>query len=285
MDYAQYRTNSPLGDEDRQNALPTTTRATKASPIVDGVLRVSDTYLEIVDQPYYSKGAKAPFIFLCITAACVFTAYLSLTALSSRTVLTISDIAFSSLFSSAPFIAGILWLRWEFKKGLFSYTHAPIILNRHNRTIYVFKHNGSNGVLAVPWDKLFFCIGGIIIPKRYDNGFRSVLAIVVDDDGIVRDAFGLGNTDHTIEFLQRKWAYFQLYMEKGVDAVPPPPCIVPGRETWRESFSTVVGWFGGGWLAIIFSPVILLQTTARHLGFLISKTPEWPADVKAACQW
>ncbi|WP_035055112.1 DUF6708 domain-containing protein [Andreprevotia chitinilytica] len=288
MDYTglliKYRINRPLSDEERQNALPKELPATSETPGIDGVLHLSDSYLEIVDKFYRYKGFATPFI-LAFIVICGGAIVLSTKAVffSKVFLIDIPAIVFILLGIVAP-LGGIGWLIWVLGKEFFTYIHFPIILNRQNRMVYVFRHNGPDGVLAVPWDKLFFCIGKAYGRGRGEKYFLSVRAHVVDDNGIVRDTFDLGTSAYEEEIIRVKWEYFRLYMEQGIKSVPAPPCIVHGRETLRESIATVSSWFGILLIAVIFLPVFILQVFLRYLGLWTCKTPMWPADVKAACQ-
>ncbi|WP_156970613.1 DUF6708 domain-containing protein [Andreprevotia chitinilytica] len=289
MDYTgllvKYRINCPLTDEDRENVLSKTTPATAQPPGIDGVLGISTSSLQIVDKFHYYKGFTLPFTLLGIGLCLWFYSAIWLIFLDDKWRAAAGAGAIWALvFVTAlvlPSVGVLLWLVGKEKR---TYTHYPIMLNRQNRMVYVFKHNGPNGVLAISWDKLFFCIGKAYGQARGEDYFRCVRAHVIDENDMVRETFDLGNSNYDLETIRRRWEYFRLYMEQGMDAVPPPPSIIRGSETLIESFRTASSWFGVVLAAIIFSPVILIQAPIRYLALLTSKTPVWPADVKAACQ-
>ena len=58
-------------------------------------------------------------------------------------------------------VAGMAYLLYYIMLRLeyFAHTHYPIRFNRVTQMVHVFRHDGPDGALTVPWESVFFHIG------------------------------------------------------------------------------------------------------------------------------
>ncbi|WP_143136389.1 DUF6708 domain-containing protein [Burkholderia ubonensis] len=164
-------------------------------------------------------------------------------------------------------------------REFFSYSYFPIRFNRQTRMIHVFRHNGRNGVLSVPWDQVYFHIG----KGEVNRDLTDIRGHVMDGDNVI-DTFAVGHFFGRDEQPVRQiWKFIVVYMEQGPQALPKD--MVIGTSTSR-SWTNCFLWAKS--YCDIFLPIPLvnwvataLVTCMRWLVMQSCKDPVWPAEIEA----
>ncbi|WP_155696732.1 DUF6708 domain-containing protein [Burkholderia stagnalis] len=243
------------------------------------VIRLNSTYLELVDGVYSNRGAMSQigliFIFAMLS-------------------MLVSDFAGNSpwwnLLISAVFsglmVSFALFCMWKIGEW-FGFTHYPIRLNRINRTVYVFRRDGT--ILSARWDDLYFALR---VNSRA-AGFCTVgiCGLVLKDSKTVEEMFVFGYASTSRENCLRHWEFIRRYMEEGPRAVLNVPGlglylpIADKRETLYEGWIELVS--NDAWNPVfkwLMFPFHVLFFIGRLVNRVTSKVPMWPADVEAACR-
>jgi hypothetical protein len=172
----------------------------------------------------------------------------------------------------------------------FTYTHFPILLNRKNRKVYVFRPSRPNRpILVADWDKLFFTLGRCNKGSTPGQNWDIRAHVLADDRKTVLDTFSFSYFSTSQEQVLSHWEFLRRYMEDGpqeefrqVEVCMP---IAEHRETLRFALNRFyVNFKGGLGLWIMLLPVWLVCVLGRWLGGLTCRTPIWPADIEAACR-
>ena len=167
-------------------------------------------------------------------------------------------------------------------KDFFCYTHYPIRFNRVNRKVYLFRHNKKNGVMTLDWDKVHWCVGRGRDVGHYIYELRGH---VLDDNGIVRYTFAVGQyRESHVEILQH-WEMIRLYMEDSPAALPYPPLALTlsTRPTLRNCMLLNMSWLGAHLSKAVFI-LSVLWGFFRWLALKTCREPLWPNEVEAQCQ-
>lgn len=257
MDYAgidarnlRFAVNRPLTVAEERGRLNIS--APIGMPVRSGlsVIRISASYLEVVDRWYPVKGFN---VWLSVLGALAFvptSTYLLINLIISgepfkedeRWILWCfwAFIAPLSLF----ILAGIVWL---FRSECFRWTHYPIRLDRVSRKVHFFRQNGT--VATGDWDRLFFFIGESTTPPI--GRTHDIRTHFLSEDGeTVLETFSLGyEYMGSRQDLLELWEFIRQYME-GNDEVVARLCTsvqicIPVHDR-KEGFSFgVVRTFAG----------------------------------------
>ncbi|MEX3844722.1 DUF6708 domain-containing protein [Paraburkholderia sp. BR10882] len=148
------------------------------------------------------------------------------------------------------FCAGILL------KDCFNYRHKTIRFNRKNRMVYAFRHNGKNGVVAVPWDKAFFFTDRQTSSPLF-GGAPTVLRcfVLAEDDKTIVNTFSFGKRTvnggsetsawgaNVLEQLLANFEFVRKFMEDGPESLPPIKEYLPEGPSLRASASVLFSNF------------------------------------------
>ncbi|AIY41487.1 hypothetical protein LT85_2329 [Collimonas arenae] len=173
-----------------------------------------------------------------------------------------------------------LCIRFEF----FTYTHFPIRFNRITRKIHVFRGNGPNGVLTVPWDDAFFHIGH----SQKTPNLCDIRGEILDGD-IVKDTFALGHFFERPQPVLEMWEFIRRYMEEGPEAVAENPLdryvglSVTGSFKNCLIMSRIFYGADTPFTQVISLPLVALSTATRWLIFKTCKVPVFPPEIEAEC--
>ena len=173
-----------------------------------------------------------------------------------------------------------------FRKESFAWTHYPIRLNRKTRMMYVFRTNGT--VLSVPWDEVFFTLGGAGGSGLIQNW--DLRGHVLDKDGnTVKESFTFSMVSNKKEDLYQLWEFIRRYMEEGPqDLYKQVEFCMPVSEK-RESYffglkRLIVNFKGQPFLQALMMPIFLLYSIGRVFAMWTSRIPKWPQEVENACR-
>lgn len=303
MDYVgliqKFKINRELTEEERANQLKQKQRL-DVKPIYElAVTKLNSTFLESVDKFYGWKGFVSAVTLSIIGIFGYFYAWI----LQMFLVAPIfpADSAYRMHFDpngirAAPqFVSALgitaLWLPllvlaiWCLRKESFAYTHYPIRLNRKNRTVYVFRLNGS--VLAAKWDDLFFSLGrGARLSHKREWDIRG--HVLADDRKTVLETFVFSVHSDDQDFVRRHWEFLRRYMKDGpkdaVALVQIFSAVADQRETTKLGFYRMWANLGFGTILGFFTlPLVLPLWLGRVFAMRTSKVPVWPAEVQAAC--
>ncbi|HQU87664.1 MAG TPA: hypothetical protein PK620_03495 [Denitromonas sp.] len=280
----KYPINRFLTDQERERQLRRGERLDVEPAYQLSMIRMSSTYVELVDKFFEWKGFLTAF---AIVVAVMFVAGIS--------AMGVSSIIDGSIHEFWPHLVGMFLVlvvpilfvaQWMFRKDAFTYTHYPIRLNRKTRMVHVFRVDGT--VLSVPWGDVFFCIGSLPQSNYEIQGH------VLDTDGkTVRETFSfcdIAGSWKESESLKHYWEFVRRYMED-VDLGPihvHARYVLPianKRESFMQGWDRSLSMFGAlpfplklGLLAIY-----VVTYPGRWIAMTTSKLPVWPEEVEATC--
>lgn len=251
------------------------------------VIRMNSTYLESIDKFYSWKGALTGF--LSIPLVMFGWAYLDALLSEIPKIPYPSDglgpLGFLILLSIMliPFFYGLFFL---LRKESFAWTHYPIRLNRNTRMVYVFRTNGT--VLSVPWDEVFFTLGGAGGSGLIQNW--DLRGHVLDKDrNTVKESFTFSIVSNNKDDLYKLWEFLRRYMEGGPqDLYKQVEFCMPVSDR-RESYffglkRLIVNFKGLPFLQTLMMPFFLLYSIGRVFAMWTSRIPKWPQEVENACR-
>lgn len=241
----------------------------------------NSTYLEMIDRWYSIRGGMQTILGVLISI--VFYA----------AILSVIWVLIVDLFREKNYLVDVValilfylmsWgvmrmIKRTLGREFFSYSYFPIRFNRQTRMIHVFRHNGRNGVLSVPWDQVYFHIG----KGEVNRDLTDIRGHVMDGDNVI-DTFAVGHFFGRDEQPVRQiWKFIVVYMEQGPQALPKD--MVIGTSTsrswtncflWAKSYCDI-------WLPIplITWVATALVTCMRWLVMQSCKDPVWPAEIEA----
>lgn len=304
----RYRLNRPVSDDENAARLSIGQSVSDSPKDSRSVFSMNETFLEVCDGNYSEKGWGVVAFTLpgIVSLAGVVLLLWMMTHIPPiyeqrgqlgliRGVLGV-------------FLIVMLWFLgiglWALSRDCFTYTHKPVRLNRRDRMIYAFKHNGTGGVVSVPWDSAF-----LYVERRPKAGItrtapRMVRCLVLDEKGRVKDTFSLGRRFVTAfdegstgdlevtNALNANFEYIRRFMEGGPSVVPAAseflPTDVSLRNMLKEQFD--------GASDLLNSPNPMLKyfmfgaaiptfflALAGYLAQLTCRKPVWPDEVERAC--
>jgi hypothetical protein len=246
-----------------------------------GLLKVNSVFIEYVDQHFFSRGWAAmggvPIAGVLLYFSLLFAFTASGPLANGKPPSQAMLVAvWTAVFVLTSGFLGVIFLL--LRKDFFCYTHYPVRFNRHNRKIYVFKHNGPDGVQELNWDEGFWFVGYNDADRDYD-----IRCHVVDSDGIIRHTFGVARSSETETEALQHWEMIRRYMEEPLSTLPFPPLrlYLTTTPTWRNCFIIQVGSMGG------ISKYMLLSLPWAFFRWISQKTcrhPNWPDWVEVDCQ-
>jgi hypothetical protein len=287
----KYPVNRPISDEEKGYQLNKKKRLALAPISQMTTIRMNSTFMEVVDKFYAYKG----FMLMLVLPVFLGIIFWVLPTFVGLVLDQWDEMSSSSRTSASLFLLLVLgislsmaaWLGYMIKKEMFTYTHWPVRLNRKNRMVYVFRHNGPGGVLAVKWDDVFICFAPG--KAKYAGNYNwDIRCHVLDAKGLIKDTFTIGEFDTGLtDTLRAHWEFFRRYMEEGTQHLPAIEEYLP-IASHREGF-----WFGlrrasanmyaNFVLWVIALPMTMPMGVARYLCMISSRIPRWPAEVEAAC--
>ena len=249
-----------------------------------GLIKANGAFLEFIDRYFYLRGWAAMGC-MPIAGACLYLFFLfggSIHTPPNNGGTLTFEYVFSGWLATVLFgllLAAICF--FGLQKDFFCYTHYPIRFNRLNRKVYVFRHNGKGGVLALDWDKAYWFVGRTRDGSDISYDLR---CHVLDTQGIVRDTFAVGHFAATRAEILQHWEMIRRYMEESPATLPFPPLalVISTEPTWRNCLTIQVGGTSG------HSPSFMLLTVPwaffRWISQLTCRRPRWPDEVEEACQ-
>ena len=281
----RYALNRELTDEERKMQLKQKERLDVKPLYETCVTHMNSTYLESVDRYFAWRGVLSLFGYaLFLLGSIGFVAFMTLPQ--------------SVLILAFPFISllGIAVVgAWIASYENFTYSYFPILLNRKNRMVYVFRPGRpSRPILVVDWNRVFFTLGRCnvgVVPGQFWDIRGHVLA---DDGKTVLDTFSFkpfqieGDVINQ-KALHRHWEFLRRYMEEGPkEAFETVQICVPvdkKRLSLRLDLNLqYMNWYGQGGLVIflLLSPIWALVILARWLADFTNRKPVWPQDMQDA---
>ena len=136
--------------------------------------------------------------------------------------------------------------------------------------------------MTLDWDKVHWCVGRGRDVGHYIYELRGH---VLDDDGIVRYTFAVGQYCESHAGILQHWEALRLYMEESPAALPYPPLAlsISTRPTFRNCMLLVISWFDG-YQSIKMFLFSMLYGFFRWLALSTCREPRWPSEVEAECQ-
>ena len=273
-----YKINRPIKDEEKHSALPKKTASGLLPLSWYSILKVNNTYLEVVDRWYLPKGIGNFFGLILLALGVGGAVFIIVELMPDDIFMASIMLLFSLIFIGASYFVALMLGR-----EMFRLTHYPIRFNRKNRKVYVMRPGVPT--LTVNWDDL--------LCHTVDSTMGAeVRALVLSEDKeTVLDTFTLLYATYgNINGVTQMWEYVRRYMEEpdgvkqayeGAGFCPP---VSERKETFLEGlfFSSaliptfpigllLVGWFTS------------LQAVGRWIAMKTCKLPVWPEDIEAEC--
>ncbi|KRB04216.1 DUF6708 domain-containing protein [Lysobacter sp. Root690] len=228
-----YKVDRRLEDYEREARLDPKV-AVELPPIDRGLLKINSTFIEYVDRPFFVRGWAAMWGLLFLAGLLAF-AYLfgveAFRPLQDGSPRSQGHVYFGLTVVALCLLGSVFVFKKALLRDFFAYTHYPVRFNRHNRTIYVFRGNGAESHIALPWDRAFFFIassspvGGTASDVNLD-----LRCYVLSEDGsTVQHTFSAGNFSGNRAQVLQHWEMIRRYMEDGIDDLLFPPLIFMSR--------------------------------------------------------
>ncbi|MBB3261178.1 hypothetical protein F4827_006086 [Paraburkholderia bannensis] len=283
-----FAVNRILLPEERKEALRREAQAEVEPGQHMGLIRLNSTYIDWIDRRFRFRGMLNTSI---ATLGGLFVVGLGLFVFGDSILFdwTYSDwllrvcLSFGvCLFAfGSSYVLYYTALRYDYH----TYTHYPIRFNRKTRMVHVFRHNGPDGVLSVPWESVYFHLGhGSGMPF-----LRDIRGEVMEGD-TVKDTFALGHAMESETPVREMWEFIRRYMDQGPEAVADSPMakyialsVTPTLKNcmlFAVSFTNATTPFKRA----LLSPFIVLFTLTRWVVFRTSQEPVFPAEVEMTCE-
>ncbi|KPC54142.1 DUF6708 domain-containing protein [Amantichitinum ursilacus] len=287
------------------------TKGLKAVPtLLNGSLYcLNSTWMEVIDQSHTERKDMAFRTAVCVLGLVMFlyASFLMFPAFiyAFRGLNTDgnpypewSNDIYGAFIGLPMCLAATLFFAWVLKKciglSIFYFTRLPVRLNRHTRSIYVFRNNGPKGTWTVPWDaeNVHFCIHAAAnrnaaeIFQSYDlRGF------VLDEQGRIAQGFTIGKGFMTVQEARENWAYYLRFMDDGPRTLRLPHAYWSKHERYSlaEIFATCRNFKMGTLISHSLLGLIELPfTLIMYFPFLTislwtCKEPIWPQEIEDAC--
>ena len=258
------------------------------------LVRFNSTYADFIDRRYRLRGMVETSVgifgglFMGLLGALLVGFFVADLQESKEAVVNIIGIVGMLAITVASF-----WAFWHYKlrHDLFTHTHYPIRFNRRTRKVHVFRHNGPDGVLTVPFDEVFWHVGSGL----QHTFLRDVRGHVMDGNRI-RDTFTVGHyfDDSQPERIAGLWEFIRRYMDEDPGAVAEHPldrCIdLSMTPSWTNCYLWAAASMGATFqslrfvLFFLYYPVVGVLTLGRWLTLNSCKPPRWPAEIEAESQ-
>ena len=279
----RYKINRPLSKSEFEGRLDVKVPIS-LPPMDSGLIKINSVFVECIERYFFQRGWGAMWgltiggvglSFALVFGLDIYKPSLNGTVSFERIL---AGWYATVMFFLATAVAYVLLVAKDF----FCYTHYPIRFNRINRKVYLFRHNKKNGVMTLDWDKVHWCVGRGRDVGHYIYELRGH---VLDDDGIVRYTFAVGQyRESHVEILQH-WEMIRLYMEDSPTALPYPPMALTlsTRPTLRNCMLLNMSWLGAHLSKAVFI-LSVLWGFFRWLALKTCREPLWPNEVEAQCQ-
>ena len=284
----RFKARRPLDDWERGRSLPLD-RSQRMSPDDSiGMVKFNSTFLEFVDRTFKIKGMAhmlangLGFLFFIVFLP------LGTVLLWDKELNFASNILPALVF--APICLGGAVLFWwlYLRHDAFQYKYYPVRFNCRTRKIYVFRHNGPDGVLTIPWGNpyAYFHIG----QGKHSGKFYDLRCHLLDSNGEVRETFTVGHFWDHENRVRETWELIRRYMQDG-----PADCFDhPGdrvitlstRMSWENAWLMVCLMMGTNLYPLrwnLMFPVYGLLTLSRWLTMKSCRSPVFPPEIEAEC--
>ncbi|MGQ7246795.1 DUF6708 domain-containing protein [Halomonas sp. V046] len=253
--------------------------------IVDwiSVIKINDTYLEVVDRWYARKGFSTwlGMLFFVPFLVTIF-AFLWLMIEKNSLSMWLGGALVIAIFSLCVWVAA-----WGISMDAFRQTHYPIRLNRKTRDVYAFRPNGT--IIQAKWEDLFiFEVKNQLTMGQVSYDIR--VHVLGEDRKTIEDTFTLAYPDHgDRESLLMLWEYIRRYMANdNVEGCYKVTKICPPIDGRKEGFIFgVVRVFATTanhlFVQMLISPMAALEVLGRWFAMCTCKVPRWPEEIEAAC--
>lgn len=228
-----YKVDRRLEDYEREARLDPKV-AVELPPIDRGLLKINSTFIEYVDRPFFVRGWAAMWGLLFLAGLLAF-AYLfgveAFRPLQDGSPRSQGHVYFGLTVVALCLLGSVFVFKKALLRDFFAYTHYPVRFNRHNRTIYVFRGNGAESHIALPWDRAFFFIASLspVGGTASDVNLDLRCYVLSEDGSTVQHTFSAGNFSGNRAQVLQHWEMIRRYMEDGIDDLLFPPLIFMSR--------------------------------------------------------
>lgn len=294
MDFAgligKFSANRPLTEQEKKSQLHQNQRLPVQPDDQLSIIEMNSAYLESVDKWYGSKGtitAVTLTIIIMFSLAYVGLLYTAMTRvpIPGRDNDDVGILIFAAVIFSPLLVAA----GWTLLKESFSFTHYPMRFDRKNRTLHVFRKNGT--ILSTPWNTVFFTLGQVDQVYKFWNILGHVMA---DDKKTVIETFALSATStgspEEMKILHAHWEFIRRYMEEGPESVMDQVTnCLPIKHRYETVGFGMRRLLANGTGLKTLSPtmglnmlIAALTLPFRVFAMRTSKIPRWPAEIDAS---
>lgn len=287
--HPKFKLNRGLDNHERSHFLPYDTQQDFSTDDAVGMTKFNGTFVEFVDRTFKIKGMLATLGLAISSIFCIALLFWLTTKLVSdfhEGVFESIVLLLISFVVLGPFPI-FFWIGY-LRKDLFQYVYYPIRFNRKTRKIYIFRHNGPNGTVTLPWGdpNVYFHIG----QGEQNMDLRDLRCHVLDRNRQVQQTFTVGHFWGHENRVREEWELIRRYMEDGPERCFDHPAdrmiALSTRVTWRNSWLMVCLMMG----AILYPlrwnllfPLYGALTLSRWLTMKSCRTPVFPPEVEAEC--
>jgi hypothetical protein len=274
-----FKVNRPLTKEEKQSRFVQGKRGKcfgEASVLdFDTVVRFNNTYLELIDKFYPTKGKITAFMMVPCILMAVFIIAMSNVVLFSNGNL--PSFGFVLLICSVC----MFFLSRIFSKEWFSKTYYPVRFNRKKQLVHIYQV--SSEIITIPWKDIYFTTS-----KQRIN-YCIVGHLLSEDKEIVLNTFSFGYVGQREE-LSLYWEFIRCYMEEDcLEELAETVLFCPPVEKQKEGYIAGLQRLmqidsRADWLLLVLNlPFALVESIARYIAMQTSKIPQWSPDVLEAC--
>ncbi|AIY41486.1 hypothetical protein LT85_2328 [Collimonas arenae] len=280
--FTSFPVQRSLTQTEHNEALSREKKAKAESNERGGLVKLNSTFIDWIDRRFLVRGMMNTCIMFLM---CVVIFFFAIWFSVYGTLFVEPDNNFIYYYASGMLIAIIvLFYFLLLKREFFTYTHFPIRFNRVTRKIYVFRHNGPEGVLTVAWDEVFFHIGH----SQKTPNLCDIRGEVLEGE-TVKDTFALGHFFERPQPVLEMWEFIRRYMEEGPEAVGEHPLdryvslSVTGSFKNCLIMSRIFYGADSPFAQAISLPLVALSAVTRWLILKTCKVPVFPPEIESEC--
>ncbi|MEX3241993.1 DUF6708 domain-containing protein [Serratia quinivorans] len=286
MDYtglvSKFKNNRPLSDFERKHHLKQETQLDIPLLAQLCVVKMDSNILVSVDRWFGWRGFCALIGLIGVIiggyGVIYFISIIFTDDISNNNGLLVSVFICITMFVG---LTGIGF--WLTSKEMFCWTYYPIILDRKNRKLHVFRLNGT--IMTESWDNVYFTIGRT--KGAFGILYWDVRGLLFYEDGVtIRETFSFSIVTGNIENAYSHWEFLRRYMEFGPQSVLDVVLFCMPVDGKRESFAVskerifANDAHGPSFIYLTMIPFNYVHAVVRWAVMQTSKIPIFPLEIE-----
>jgi len=280
--YIPFKINRPINKDEKKCRFFQGKRIKKISECavldLNTIIRMSSSYLEVVDKFYPVKGVITGVMmcmFFFVIVICSWFYWNAIFSLDYK-----GGVFGYFMVTITLLFFGFLCGR-PISKDWFGKTHYPVRFNRKKQLVHIYQVNGE--IITVPWNDIFFTT------SKQKVSYCIVGHLLAEDKETVLNTFSFGYVGQKEE-LSLYWEFIRCYMEEDcleelAETVLFCPPVEKQKEGYISGLQTLMQVDSRlEWIpCFLLSPLTLIESVARYIAMQTSKIPQWSQDVLDAC--